>query len=34
MKRTGFPSHLAAAIEAVASNGGQITPPVMGAAHF
>ena len=34
MKRTGFPSHLAAAIEAVASNGGQITPPVMGAAAF
>ena len=34
MKSTGFPSHLAAAIEAVASNGGQITPPVMGAAAF
>ena len=34
MKRTGFPAHLAAAIEAVASNGGQITPPVMGAAAF
>lgn len=34
MKRTGFPPHLAAAIEAVASNGGQITPPVMGAAAF
>jgi TRAP transporter 4TM/12TM fusion protein len=34
MKRSGYPSHLAAAIEAVASNGGQITPPVMGAAGF
>ena len=34
MKRTGYPSHVAAAIEAVASNGGQIVPPVMGAAAF
>ena len=34
MKRAGFPAHMAAAIEAVASNGGQITPPVMGAAAF
>ena len=34
MKRAGYPPHLAAAIEAVASNGGQITPPVMGAAAF
>ena len=34
MKSTGFPAHVAAAIEAVASNGGQITPPVMGAAAF
>ncbi|HEX9455964.1 MAG TPA: TRAP transporter fused permease subunit, partial [Candidatus Binatia bacterium] len=34
MKSVGFPGHLAAAIEAVASNGGQITPPVMGAAAF
>jgi TRAP transporter 4TM/12TM fusion protein len=34
MKRTGYPPHLAAAIEAVASNGGQIMPPVMGAAAF
>jgi TRAP transporter 4TM/12TM fusion protein len=34
MKRTGFPAHMAAAIEAVASNGGQIMPPVMGAAAF
>ncbi len=34
MKRTGYAPHLAAAIEAVASTGGQITPPVMGAAAF
>lgn len=34
MKRTGYPSHLAAAIEAVASTGGQIMPPVMGVAAF
>jgi len=34
MKRTGFAAHMAAAIEAVASNGGQIMPPVMGAAAF
>ena len=34
MKRAGYPSQVAAAIEAVASNGGQITPPVMGAAAF
>jgi TRAP transporter 4TM/12TM fusion protein len=34
MKRTGYPSHMAAAIEAVASTGGQIMPPVMGAAAF
>jgi TRAP transporter 4TM/12TM fusion protein len=34
MKRSGYPAHLAAAIEAVASNGGQIAPPVMGAAAF
>ncbi|MBI2156421.1 MAG: TRAP transporter large permease subunit, partial [Candidatus Rokubacteria bacterium] len=31
MKRSGYPAHLAAAIEAVSSNGGQIMPPVMGA---
>ena len=29
-----LPSHMAAAIEAVASNSGQIMPPVMGAAAF
>lgn len=34
MKRTGYPPHVAGAIEAVASNGGQIVPPVMGAAAF
>jgi len=34
MKRTGFPARYAAAIEAVASNGGQIAPPVMGATAF
>ncbi len=34
MKRTGFPGHVAGAIEAVASTGGQLMPPVMGAAAF
>ena len=34
MKQTGYPAHMAAAIEAVASTGGQIMPPVMGAAAF
>lgn len=34
MKRSGFPPHYAAGIEAVASNGGQIAPPVMGATAF
>jgi TRAP transporter 4TM/12TM fusion protein len=34
MKRTGFKPRMAGAIEAVASNGGQILPPVMGAAAF
>ncbi|RMH48743.1 MAG: TRAP transporter fused permease subunit [Alphaproteobacteria bacterium] len=34
MKRTGFKPHVAAAIEAVASNGGQLAPPVMGATAF
>ncbi len=34
MKRTGYSPHMAAAIEAVASTGGQIMPPVMGAAAF
>ncbi len=34
MKRSGFPAPIAAAIEAVASNGGQLAPPVMGATAF
>jgi TRAP transporter 4TM/12TM fusion protein len=34
MKRTGFPAHFGAAVEAVASTGGQIMPPIMGAAAF
>lgn len=34
MKRAGFPPHVAGGIEAVGSTGGQIMPPVMGAAAF
>src|SRR5207245_9774503 len=34
MKRTGFRPPFAAAVEAVASTGGQLMPPVMGAAAF
>jgi TRAP transporter 4TM/12TM fusion protein len=34
MKRGGVPAHKAGAIEAVASTGGQLMPPVMGAAAF
>lgn len=34
MKKVGFKPHIAGAIEAVASTGGQIMPPVMGAAAF
>ncbi len=34
MKRTGFKKEMAAAIEATASTGGQIMPPVMGATAF
>ncbi|MFN7190681.1 MAG: TRAP transporter permease [Rhodospirillales bacterium] len=34
MKRSGFKPHFAAGIEAVASTGGQIMPPIMGAAAF
>jgi TRAP transporter 4TM/12TM fusion protein len=34
MKRTGFPAHFAAGVEATASTGGQIMPPIMGAAAF
>jgi len=34
MKRIGFKPHYAGAIEAIASTGGQIMPPVMGAGVF
>jgi TRAP transporter 4TM/12TM fusion protein len=34
MKRTGFRAPFAAAVEATASTGGQLVPPVMGAAAF
>ncbi|TCP57018.1 TRAP transporter 4TM/12TM fusion protein [Tamaricihabitans halophyticus] len=34
MKRAGFPGKYAAGIEATASSGGTITPPIMGAAAF
>ncbi|WAP70139.1 TRAP transporter permease [Jiella pelagia] len=34
MKRLGYPKALAGAIEAVASSGGQIMPPLMGAGAF
>lgn len=34
MKKIGYEPHIAAAIEAVASVGGQITPPIMGASAF
>ncbi|MCX8185956.1 MAG: TRAP transporter fused permease subunit [Sulfolobales archaeon] len=34
MKSLGYPSRFAGAVEAVASTGGQIMPPVMGAAAF
>jgi TRAP transporter 4TM/12TM fusion protein len=34
MKRVGYPAHFAGAVEATASTGGQITPPIMGAAAF
>ena len=34
MKRSGMPPRLAGAIEACASNGGQLMPPVMGAVAF
>lgn len=34
MKRVGYRPHFAGAVEAVASTGGQIMPPVMGAAAF
>ena len=34
MKKAGYPPPVACAVEAVASTGGQIMPPVMGAAAF
>jgi len=34
MKKSGFPNYWAGAIEAVASTGGQIMPPIMGSAAF
>ena len=34
MKRVGYRAKFAAAVEACASSGGQITPPIMGAAAF
>jgi TRAP transporter 4TM/12TM fusion protein len=34
MKRSGFPAHFAAGVESTASTGGQIMPPIMGAAAF
>ena len=34
MKRVGYPAHFSGAVEATASTGGQITPPILGAAAF
>ncbi|MCU0561004.1 MAG: TRAP transporter permease [Desulfobacterales bacterium] len=34
MIKQGFPRHLAGAVEATASTGGQLMPPIMGAAAF
>ena len=34
MKRVGYKPHFAGAVEAAASTGGQITPPIMGSAAF
>ncbi|MBY6201431.1 TRAP transporter fused permease subunit [Maritalea mobilis] len=34
MRKLGYPRNFAGAVEAVASTGGQITPPIMGAAAF
>lgn len=34
MKKTGYPGEFAGAVEASASTGGQIMPPIMGAAAF
>ena len=34
MKKVGYPPHFAGAVEATSSTGGQITPPILGAAAF
>ncbi len=34
MKRLGYPAHVAGAVEAAASTGGQLMPPIMGAGAF
>ncbi|MCG8429065.1 MAG: TRAP transporter permease [Chromatiales bacterium] len=34
MKKLGYPGHFAGGVEAASSAGGQITPPIMGAAAF
>ena len=34
MKKTGVPAHRASGIEAIASTGGQLMPPIMGVAAF
>ena len=34
MKKAGYPPKVAAAVEALASTGGQLAPPIMGAAAF
>ncbi len=34
MKKVGFESHVAGAVESVSSTGGQLMPPIMGAAAF
>ena len=34
MRKSGYSGQFAAGVEAVASSGGQITPPIMGAAAF
>ncbi|MEC5423261.1 TRAP transporter permease [Virgibacillus sp. C22-A2] len=34
MKKTGYKKHFAGAVESVASTGGQIMPPIMGASAF
>ena len=34
MKKIGYPAHFSGAVEATSSTGGQITPPILGAAAF